>query len=212
MYKFKSITETVMDTTENFCSADANFLSVTEKLDGCNTMLYDGEVWGRDHSTLSSKAPWHAMAKKHHGYKTKYEDLRIYGEDLYGLHTIKYAPIKESKTFRAFMAVEHSTNTVLNWFDFKEEMNRLAIPIVPEVGWFHFSFKKELNTFIHIEMKKCSMLGAPMREGIVIRTLAGFAWDDFDSHVRKYGRDNHVQPDSEHWRKNWQVADIIRGV
>ena len=211
MWKFKSIIETTDDIPKNLCAADSQFLVVTEKLDGCNTMLHNGEVWGRDHSTLPSKAPWHAMVKKHHGYKTNYEDLRIYGEDLYGLHTIKYAPIKQGETFRAFMAVEHSTNTVLNWFDFKEEMSRLVIPIVPELSYLQFSFKKELETFIHIEMKKPSMLGAPMREGLVIRTLAGFAWDDFSSHVRKFVRDTHVQPDSEHWTKNWQPAEIVKG-
>ena len=42
------------------------------------------------------------MARKHHAWKLTGLDEIVYGEDLYGVHSISYAPMQEHETFRAF--------------------------------------------------------------------------------------------------------------
>lgn len=42
-----------------------------------------------------------------------------------------------------------------------------------------------------------------MSEGYVVRTVEGFAFDEFASHIAKWVRKGHVQTD-EHWKANWR--------
>lgn len=74
---------------------------VTEKLDGGNTLLHDGKVYARSVSAPSD-GKWMAMVKKHHAWKVREPDVYLYGEDIYGVHSIAYEPVAEDKTFHAF--------------------------------------------------------------------------------------------------------------
>ena len=74
---------------------------VTEKLDGSNTLLHAGQVYGRSVSTPSG-GKWMAMVKKHHAWKVTDPNVYLYGEDIYGVHSITYGPVGEHKTFYAF--------------------------------------------------------------------------------------------------------------
>ena len=70
----------------------------TEKLDGGNTLLHAGKVYGRSVSTPSSDK-WMAMVKKHHAWKVREPDVYLHGEDIYGVHSIEYDPVPERETF-----------------------------------------------------------------------------------------------------------------
>lgn len=74
---------------------------VTEKLDGGNTLLHAGRVYSRSVSTPSD-GKWMAMVKKHHAWKVTEPDVYLYGEDIYGVHSIAYEPVAEDRTFYAF--------------------------------------------------------------------------------------------------------------
>ena len=59
---------------------------ITEKLDGGNTCLFNGQVYARS-VVQPSNDGWFAMVKKHHAWKSNYpycEDVAFYGEDVYG--------------------------------------------------------------------------------------------------------------------------------
>ena len=73
----------------------------TEKLDGGNTLLHAGRVYARSVSA-PSEGKWMAMVKKHHAWKVSEPDVYLYGEDIYGVHSIAYEPVAEHETFRAF--------------------------------------------------------------------------------------------------------------
>ena len=73
----------------------------TEKLDGGNTLLHAGEVYARSVS-VPSDAKWMAMVKKHHAWKATEPDVWLYGEDIYGVHSIEYEAVAEHETFYAF--------------------------------------------------------------------------------------------------------------
>ena len=73
-------------------------LVITEKLDGQNTLLHRGAVYGRSVSE-PSRQKWTAMVKKRHAWKLAQSPAHLYGEDIYGVHSIEYAPVPEERTF-----------------------------------------------------------------------------------------------------------------
>ena len=74
---------------------------IAEKLDGSNTLLHGGEVFGRSVS-VPTHAKWMALVRKHHAWKVREPDVYLYGEDIYGVHSIAYGPVGEHQTFYAF--------------------------------------------------------------------------------------------------------------
>ena len=42
---------------------------------------------------------------------------------------------------------------------------------------------------------QCVFSGSCSAEGVVIRTVRGFPFDQFERHVAKYVRENHIQSD-----------------
>ena len=103
---------------------------VTEKLDGGNTLLHKGEVYGRSVSA-PSVGKWMAMVRKHHAWKVTEPEIFLYGEDIYGVHSIEYDPVPENETFYAFALrfadgsfssfqalVKYARNGKSRWFRF----------------------------------------------------------------------------------------------
>ena len=74
---------------------------VTEKLDGSNTLLHQGDVYARSVSAPAA-AKWLGMVRKHHAWKVTEPDVFLYGEEIYGVHSIEYDPVPEDRTFYAF--------------------------------------------------------------------------------------------------------------
>lgn len=94
---------------ERFVGAD---VVITEKLDGGNTLLHGGQVYGRSVSAPAD-GPWFAMVKKHHAWKVREPDVFLYGEDIYGVHSIAYGGEREGIVMRlacGFPAEEFSDN------------------------------------------------------------------------------------------------------
>ena len=72
---------------------------ITEKLDGSNVLLQGGGAFPRSPDS-NGRHPWLAMVRKHHAWKTAANPhLALYGEDIYGVHTIQYYPVTEDRTF-----------------------------------------------------------------------------------------------------------------
>ena len=187
-----------------------NFLGreciITEKVDGSNTLLHDGKVYARS-VTEPSRDKWFAMVKKHHAWKTAGLDrLYIYGEDIYGVHSIEYNAVPEERTFMAFAIRVGST------FLSFDDMDRLClqdygIPVVP-VLWRGLVYKwSALNEILGWAANMVSL--GTESEGVVLRTAEEFPVDRFGAHVCKWVRPNHVQTD-QHWRSNWRKCKVIR--
>ena len=104
-------------------------ICVTEKLDGSNVAIRQAQAWPRS-GNPNSPAPWLAMCRKHIAWRTMaHPSLTLYGEDIYGVHTIRYDPVPEDRTFRLFGVLED-----VGWasWDRVEEVARLlAIDTVP---------------------------------------------------------------------------------
>jgi hypothetical protein len=180
---------------------------ITEKLDGGNTCLWRGDVFARSTGQPATQG-WFAMVKKHHAWKTANspEDIFVYGEDLYGIHSIQYEPIREDQTYRIF-AVRQG-DAWLAWDDVEAHAKSLDIPTVPVLFRGSFDTVKQITEFFNDEISKTSEIGGA-REGFVMRFACDFADSAFTNATSKYVRKGHVQTD-EHWTRNWQPAPLIR--
>lgn len=177
---------------------------ITEKLDGSCTLLHRGAVYARSVSTPTS-AKWMAMVKKHHAWKVAEPDAFLYGEDIYGVHSIEYEPVAEGETFYAF-ALRGSDSRFASFGSLVEFARQRGIPIVPVLFDGVFRSVDELRDFVTAAHAEPSALGGE-REGVVIRVERSFLAADFSRYVCKSVRADHVQTD-QHWTRNWKPCRI----
>lgn len=187
-------------------------LIFTEKLDGENSAITHFDCYARSHGA-PTRSPWSINLWGDDGIMWRVkdslgEDETIYGENLYGEHSIHYDRLTDY--FHIFAA-----NNGYVWYswDDVELMGRiLNLPTVPFLGTGYVTTVEELKDIIEAYMKEPSAYG-DTKEGIVIRTADEFpvlvdGKSVFHEHVCKYVRANHVQTD-EHWTKNWKKAKLI---
>ena len=182
-------------------------LVFTEKLDGLNVMLRHGLIF--DRSGNSANGGYYAMVKKHVAWRTiDYPEYAVWGEDLYAEHSCIYEPIREDKTFFVFMITFQ--DIVLGWQETCRVAYKMGLQTVP-----YWCEGKESNS-VRFANLKCafnhyldepSLIGGE-REGIVIRNRHGWYFHNTDKNMVKLVRKGHVQPDAEHWRKNWKPRNI----
>ena len=177
---------------------------ITEKLDGQCTLLHRGIAYPRS-IAHPQKAPWLAMTRKHHAWKTANLDVLAYGEDIYGIHSIEYAPVAEDRTLYLFAL--RMGNTFTSYDDLNDFAARLKIPTAPLLWRGRLGSEREADRLIERFHAQPSALG-PEREGVVIRPAGAFCAANFGSCVAKSVRPNHVQTDI-HWTRNWKPCAIV---
>ena len=182
------------------------YVVVTEKLDGGNTLLHAGNVYDRSASAPSA-AKWMAMAKKHHAWKVTEPDVYLYGEDIYGVHSIAYDPVVEHGTFYAF-ALRDGAGSFAAFDKVEAYAKEREIPVVPVLFRGRFRSVSEISSFIKYAHGEPSTLGGE-REGVVMRVARGFPAAEFQDNVCKSVRAGHVQTD-EHWTRNWKPCRTAR--
>ena len=181
---------------------------VTEKLDGGNTLLHAGKVYARSVSA-PSEAKWMAMVKKHHAWKVKEPGVWLYGEDIYGVHSIEYEPVAEQATFHAF-ALRRGDGAFAAFAEVETYARRRDIPVVPVLFKGRFESVADIRAFMARAHEQPSSLGGD-REGLVMRLARGFPAAEFQDGVCKSVRQGHVQTD-EHWIRNWKPCRIVTRV
>ena len=180
---------------------------VTEKLDGGNTLVHEGEVYGRSVSAPSA-GKWMAMVRKHHAWKVTDPDVFLYGEDIYGVHSIEYDPVAEDETFYTF-ALRYGDGSFASFRTLVDYAKERRVPVVPVLFEGSFRSVGAIRDFVSRAHAEPSALGGA-REGVVIRLAQAFPAREFERSVCKSVRQGHVQSD-EHWSKNWKPCRIARG-
>ena len=178
---------------------------VTEKLDGTNTLIHMGDVYSRSVSSPSS-GKWMGMVKKHHAWKVMDPDILLYGEDIFGVHSIEYDAVAEDRTFYAF-ALRHRDGSFASFGALVAYARELTIPVVPVLFEGEFETVGAVTDFIRKAQGEPSALGGP-REGVVLRIARGFSTAEFSRSVCKSVRDDHVQSE-EHWTRHWRPCRIL---
>jgi hypothetical protein len=180
----------------------SNEIVVTEKLDGENTCLKDIGVFARSHAAPTIN-PWAKNMQEIWGrLKNDLGDLEIFGENLYGVHSIEYDRLEDY----FFVFGIRQGDYWLSWNDVEEYCTIFDLKTAPVVK-IDFFEEKQILPFIQHEIKKGSAFGGEC-EGFVFKTKKQFHVDDFSKNVLKYVRKNHVQTD-EHWTRNWKRAKLF---
>lgn len=183
-------------------------VSITEKMDGSNVTLCNGEVYARSTATPSQHA-WHGMVRKHHAWKTcdLGPDYKICGEDMYAIHSIEYDGFREDETFRVFNILYKD-----EWLSFDDRValcQQLNLKMAPIwIAGANFDRQRDLDKWLENNLKRGSHHG-PVAEGFVVQLMDSFHKDDFSNCVAKYVRAGHVQTD-QHWSRNWQPCRLLR--
>lgn len=176
---------------------------ITEKLDGGNTCLHRGFTFARS-SGQPATEPWFDWVKNCRAPLTVVlpDDLYLYGENLYAIHSIEYDPLPDF--WFLFGALQHGRFTSV--CDLQVIADECGFTTVPTVFEGEFSSVDEITTWFETNVKEPSVYG-PNREGFVIRILEAFDFGDFPLAVAKYVRKNHIQTDT-HWTKTWRPAKL----
>lgn len=175
---------------------------ITEKLDGSNSCITKGGVYARSHGTYSNN-PWDRVIWEiHNRIKDDINDYYIFGENMYGIHSIEYNDLESY--FYIFGVREDKT-----WLSFKEVKEigyLLDLPIVPVLFEGVFNSQEELQSKVEELVNQTSILGGK-REGIVVRQYDSFENKDFHKSFFKWVRKDHVKTD-QHWTRNWKRAKL----
>ena len=182
-------------------------LVITEKLDGENSCMTNLDVYARPHGA-PTRSPWSVNLWGDNGLYWHVRDLiaegeYVYGENLYGEHSIHYDRLPTYFFIFAF----RSNDYWYDWDSVVEMAKILSIPTVPVLYRSSFHDVEELKAMVDRLMSEPSTFGVE-KEGVVIRKASSFLDEDkFAKNVCKYVRANHVQTD-EHWTKNWKRATL----
>lgn len=211
-------------------------LVLTEKLDGQNNCFTKYGVFARSHLAPTIH-PWDKpMRERWQLIKNDLGSLEVFGENMYGIHSIGYR--KLTSYFYVFAIREKGR--WLSWEEVKFYAALLDFPVVPAIA-----IKYPLRDFMeeHLEeevilrkwlyqnlgmdweesVQTSGLLGGydvlsgeDCSEGFVVRNKGAFAMQDEGVKVAsnefnqlfKLVRKGHVKTDV-HWTKNWQAATLI---
>lgn len=216
--------------------AEMDQLVLTEKLDGQNNCFTKHGVYARSHASPTQHAWDKPMRERWMLIKNDLNDLEIFGENMYGIHSIAY---RDLESYFYVFAVREGDRW-LSWEEVKFYAAMLDFPTVPEIEistllkdvfiesedenkileqWLTLNLgmtweKSVLSSgllggYDPITEKDCS-------EGFVIRNKDGYLTNDGSIQVAsnefnnlfKLVRASHVKTDV-HWTKTWKAAKLI---
>ena len=183
-----------------------NEIVITEKLDGENSCINQYGVFSRSHAS-PTKHPWaNYLWETWQLIGHQLEDLELFGESLYAIHSIEYTGLTKYFYLFAIREMEH-------WFSWEKielHADILQLDTVPVLFKGVVQTEEELKKLIDELMESPSHLSGENvkispKEGVVVRVARGFEDKEFSKCVFKWVRANHVQTDV-HWTKNWKRA------
>ena len=185
---------------------------ITEKLDGENNVINHYDVFARSHGA-PTRSPWSINLWGKDGIFSKVfdkigEDEWVYGENLYGEHSIHYDRI--DAYWYIFAVRDNKRYIWYSWDDVCTMSEILKQPTVPLLWRGVIETEEQLKTLVNSLVTLPSAYG-DTREGVVVRIADEFPIDEFSKSVCKWVRPNHVQTD-EHWTKHWKKANLIKTV
>ena len=181
---------------------------LTEKLDGENTSCSHFDVYARSHAA-PTRSDWSRNMWGTGGIFWTLKDLigedeLIYGENLFGIHSIEYNKLP---SYYHLFAVRDNKRWY-SWDEVIEFSELLQIPHVPVLWRGVATSEEQIKELILEQMKYPSTYGIE-KEGVVMRTTEGFGLgDEFPHHVCKYVRPHHVRTDV-FWARNWKRAKLV---
>ena len=213
-------------------------LVVTEKLDGQNNCFNKYGVFARSHASVSLH-PWDKpLRERWELLKGDLGDLEIFGENMYGIHSIAYSQLE---SYYYVFAIRENDRW-LSWEEVKFYADFFDFPTVPEIKIIyplkvcfqdhqHLSEDQILEQWLTINLgiswqeavQTSGLLGGyspvnnqPCCEGFVIRNSQDFGTNQGQiktaknefNNLFKLVRQSHVKTNI-HWMKTWKPAKLI---
>ena len=135
-------------------------------------------------------------------------DVYLYGEDIYGIHSIEYKPVPEHETFRGICAPGWERRVCVLCG------SRSVREATGDPGRGRFCSRGVSGRLPRYGHSSSTPTVSPRwlggeREGVVLRLARGFPVAEFSNNVCKSVRPGHVQTE-EHWTRNWRPCRIAR--
>lgn len=187
---------------------------VTEKMDGENCCLYNGQVFARTHS---HEAVHESFAPIKQMYKQKIipmqevfkipENYMLFGENMTGIHSIEYN--KLINYFYLFGVYDTTKHLWLEWGIVEKIANDIDVPTVPVIFSGILKTDREIQTLMNSKINTLSNYSSSaFPEGFVVRYKNKFTNSTFKENIAKYVRKNHKQTD-ETWRRTWKKTTLL---
>jgi hypothetical protein len=173
---------------------DGKTVAVTIKMDGENTTMYRDTIHAR--SLYQMSHPSQHWVKAYHG-QIKHlipAGWRVCGENLYARHSIAY---EELEHFFQVFSIWNKNNECLSYEDTvlwckRNGLHHVKTETILEIEGADFNEVED--TYKEVVARG--------DEGVVIRNLESYKFEDFQKNIAKAVRKGHVQTD-EHWTKTW---------
>lgn len=183
---------------EDIACFNGKSIAITIKMDGENTSMYRDGIHARSLYTMSH--PSQHYIKNYWGtmkYKIP-ENYRVCGENMYARHSIAYNNLE---SFFYVFNVWDENNMCLDFSETLDFCAERGFTHVPIISTANISENGSEGMWRIIE--DCyTQTVANGDEGIVVRNVESFHYDDFQTNIAKAVRRNHVQTDV-HWTKTW---------
>lgn len=186
----------------------------TEKLDGENNCLSSYGIFARSHAAPTTSQWTEQLRRQWQLIKNDLDDIELFGENLYAIHSIEY---KRIESYFYVFAVR-CLDKWLSWEEVKFYAAMFDFPTVPEIKTETVTgiSNPELEKQIIEWSQQPSIFGSVdtqtgedcTREGVVTRNIGEFPVQDFSRNVFKYVRKGHVKT-NEHWTRNWKRAQLV---
>jgi ATP-dependent RNA circularization protein (DNA/RNA ligase family) len=170
-------------------------VAVTVKMDGENTSMYRDGIHARSLYAMSHPSQHYIK-----GYWANIKHLipegwRICGENMYARHSIVYENLESFFYVFSIWDENNMCLPLVGTLDFCEEYGLTHVPVAYSFNGFSKSTMELTESIYH-------KLVENGEEGIVIRNMDSYAYEDFQTNVAKAVRKNHVQTQT-HWTKTW---------
>jgi len=192
----------------------AEEIVITEKLDGGNCCIMDGQVYARTHSEPTSHG-WFSPIKEMVSYLQYMipEGLALFGEVMVAIHSIEYDQLEHY--FYLFGVFDRTTQCWHSWDDVVALAADLNLPTVPErfrgtVSELRAGQSEgNLQKYLEAQANTPSVLASEQTpEGFVVRVAAQFPMAAFERSVCKYVRAGHVQTAAD-FRRTWKKHTLF---
>lgn len=215
--------------------ADMQKLVLTEKIDGQNNCFSKHGVFARSHAA-TSELPWDKpLRERWHLLKDDLKGIEIFGENMYGIHSIAYSKLE---SFFYVFAIREK-GIWLSWEEVKFYAEMFDFPTVPEIPIKvtlkdmytegtdeNTILEKWLISNLGMKWTECvetpgllggysPKTGKDCSEGFVIRNAGSYktndgvipvATNEFNN-LFKIVRRKHVETDV-HWTKTWKPTTL----
>lgn len=181
---------------------DGKEIIITEKMDGeCSGATKDIiHARSLELKGLTEKQEWSRTWLKGLWASIRHDippNIKIFGENLFAKHSIYYEDLPTY--FMVFNIIEK--DTFLGWDEIEDICFILGLSLVPII--YRGVWDEEMVRELWDRIEDVNV------EGYVVRNSDSFKYDDFNSNVAKFVRENHVQTD-KHWTQGEKDKNQIK--